>query len=663
MSGALKHDRRDVAEQAVREAGWKLLSAVSYDPQHIDRLRLTAELFVDPVQVTIFLALAAYHRRNPDRRMVSDSEIARFMATSEGLSHLIHDDAKTGDVNTVTPSDLRRAFDNAYYVNDLAKSHAQVLQDALFERTATAGLAAAAQGVSDRQTLVANLRRVVDDLSQMAGTELQVSPTDPWELPIDGDDPWPKPLSPEALYGPAGEFVRIVGPETESDAAALLFHFLAYAGALFGRNRYFLVEAAQHYSNLFMCFVGQSSKGRKGSAHRNVERFFGLVDGAMGTFIISNVTSGLSSGEGLIYQVRDDVVSKGEIKEEGVADKRLIVVESEFANTLKVVRRETNTLSAIVRDAWDKGNLRTLTKQNPTRATGSHIVIVGHITRDELRRLLTETDQANGFTNRFLWICSGRSKLLPNGGHVPEERLTELVETVRAAVEFAHFYPGQVHRTEAAAALWEQAYPILAADRPGMLGSVTNRAEAQVLRLSLLFSILDCSGEIDVPHLRAALACWRYCEQSAQYAFGRGLGDKLADEILALLRVAGKAGKSRSELSAAYAHNKSGREICRALDVLQQSGLAYCRKSPSATGRGRPAEIWYAGRPDERNEENERSPECEGIPSFVSFNSYVEGGEAHAAGYVPQKPVGRILEDTEVDGINAAFDERSIESP
>ena len=81
-------------------------------------------------------------------------------------------------------------------------------------------------------------------------------------------------------------------------------------------------------------------------------------------------------------------------------DKRRLVVEPEFAQTLKVLAREGNTLSAIVRQAWDGEPLQTIVRNDPLRATDAHIGIVGHITRAELLRYLTATELANGFANR-----------------------------------------------------------------------------------------------------------------------------------------------------------------------------------------------------------------------------------------------------------------------
>jgi len=137
----------------------------------------------------------------------------------------------------------------------------------------------------------------------------------------------------------------------------------------------------------------------------------------------------------LIYHVRDASTKREPIREKGKitgyqeveddageSDKRLWATESEFGGMLKVMTREGNTLSSLTRDAWDKGQLGTLTRNCPLRASGAHISIVGHITAGELSRYLSATDAVNGFANRFLWVAVRRSKLLPLGGGHPRAR-------------------------------------------------------------------------------------------------------------------------------------------------------------------------------------------------------------------------------------------------
>src|SRR5262249_18393514 len=133
----------------------------------------------------------------------------------------------------------------------------------------------------------------------------------------------------------------------------------------------------------------------------------------------------------------------------GVTDKRLLILEPEWANVLKQTERQGNTLSAVFRQAWDGGPLRTLVKNNPACATDAHVSLVGHITADELRRYLTLTESANGFANRHLFLCVDRSKLLPEGGRVDERTWREVAGELRGAIDFARS-AGQVTRDGAA---------------------------------------------------------------------------------------------------------------------------------------------------------------------------------------------------------------------
>ncbi|MGA3316216.1 MAG: hypothetical protein ABSC64_07215 [Candidatus Korobacteraceae bacterium] len=273
----------------------------------------------------------------------------------------------------------------------------------------------------------------------------------------------------------------------------------------------------------------------------------------------------------------------------GVEDKRLLVMESELSQALQAAGREGNTLSAIVRLAWGGGPLRVLAKNAKAVCKEPHTSILAHITVAELQRQLSSTDMANGFANRFLWVCAARSKCLPFGGAADEEALNELATRLRQAIEFAR----RVERVEFAPdarADWVQVYPKLSEGRTGLLGAITARAEAQTVRLAMLYALLDRSADITVPHLRAALAAWNYCEASSRFIFGDSVGDPTADEILNLLRGSAE-GITRNEITDHFKRNKSSGEIGRALGVLQSHGLAGVEQHDT---KGRPAEVWKA---------------------------------------------------------------------
>jgi len=106
----------------------------------------------------------------------------------------------------------------------------------------------------------------------------------------------------------------------------------------------------------------------------------------------------------------------------------------------------------------------------------------------------------------------------------------------------------------------------------------------------LIYCMLDQKREIDVVHLQAALAVWKYCEDGARYLFGNATGDPLADKILKILFAAGSEGKTRGEI-----YEKLGGKISRAdtdaaLQLLLEDGLAH--KGPPRMTRGRSATVW-----------------------------------------------------------------------
>jgi DNA-binding transcriptional ArsR family regulator len=137
---------------------------------------------------------------------------------------------------------------------------------------------------------------------------------------------------------------------------------------------------------------------------------------------------------------------------------------------------------------------------------------------------------------------------------------------------------------------WAKIYEHLSEEGYGQAGAVTDRAEAQVLRLSLLYALADGSETVGVPHLTAALALWRYCEASAYRLFGSRAADPKAQKILDALRQAA-GGLSRTEVNAqVFNRNESAEAIHQALKRLRAAGFVH--SSPEETG-GRTAERWF----------------------------------------------------------------------
>ncbi len=295
---------------------------------------------------------------------------------------------------------------------------------------------------------------------------------------------WPI-MDQAAFHGLAGEFVQLACRSSEADPAAVLATFLVRFGVECGRAPTVYVGDTRHHTRLAAVVVGASSKARKGTSAKPVGRLFSDME-----WLASTSLGPFSSGEGIIYAVRDAMEKWDEKKGEmvttdpGIIDKRLFVLDEEFAGALASTKREGNTLSMVIRCAWDDGTFDPLTKTNKIRATRAHVGWVSHITIDELHRKLGESEAFNGFANRILWVCARRGKLNPFPEPMPDDELGEIRERIAAVLEqtrgvdFFHIKWGG-----AAKRAWsERYYQRLTQDHPGLVGCVVNRAEAQVVR-------------------------------------------------------------------------------------------------------------------------------------------------------------------------------------
>jgi hypothetical protein len=330
-----------------------------------------------------------------------------------------------------------------------------------------------------------------------------------------------------------------------------------------------------------MCLVGDSARGRKGSSWDHVRRLISTADPSLEPRILT----GLSSGEGVIWSVRDPTS-----QDPGIPDQRLLVIEPEFASVLRAAGREISTLSPTLRSGWDGRPLAILTRTSPARASTAHIALIGHITREELRRHTTTLELANGYLNRVLLICCRRQRLLPEGGNPDPLHDTGLDRLLATALKHART-AGQVRLDPGARELWHHAYRQLATEpHDRIVAQITARAEAHVIRLALIYALTDGQRHIQPPHLEAALALQNYAARSAAWALTGATGQPLAEQIHAVLSQR-PGGMTRSQLSQALKHNQPAGQIDTALHALHTAGRATATQIKTG---GRPAELWTA---------------------------------------------------------------------
>jgi hypothetical protein len=389
---------------------------------------------------------------------------------------------------------------------------------------------------------------------------------------------WPAPPQAAAYHGLPGAIVAKIAPNTEADPVAILAQLLVACGALIGRGAHFQVEATPHHPHEFLVLVGDSSKARKGSSFDHVAKLMSAADPGFP----SRLSTGLSSGEGLIWTLRDPTG-----QDPGATDKRLLVVEPEFASVLKAASREISTLSPTLRSAWDGRPLAVLTRTAPARATHAHVSIIGHITQTELRRHASAIEIANGLLNRFLLLAVRRVRLLPEGGDPHPLKNSGLARYLATTLNNART-TGHVKFDPAARELWWHTYPQLTQPAQGLTGQLTARAEAHTIRLALIYTLLDGAKTIRREHLHAALALWDYAHRSAAWAINQSTGDPLAEQIHAAL-TQHPDGLTRTQISDLVHRNLPAKHLDRALGALAQAGRASATRIETA---GRPVELW-----------------------------------------------------------------------
>jgi len=414
-------------------------------------------------------------------------------------------------------------------------------------------------------------------------------------LPTAGSAPrpsaaWPT-LDPAALDGLPGEIVRAFDPHTEADPAGTLATILTMFGCCVGRSPHLMVGDDRHGTNIFVVLVGDTAKARKGSSQAGPRRLFSLADPR---WEMERVQGGLSSGEGLIAAIRDPVrrinrKGEEEVVDEGVEDKRLLCIEEELSAVLKAGTRQGNTISEQLRRAWDsRSSLRIMTKNSPTSATNPHIALIGHITGTELKRTLSDTEQANGGANRNALVCVRRSKALPFITRLSDREAKALADKLRAALTHGR-KTSEVHLDPRARDIWARVYPSLSEAKPGMVGAIVARGEAITLRVALIYALCDGASAIGADHLLAALAFWEYAEDSARYIFGDATGDNVVDRILAALRQSGPM--SQDGLRELFGKHERSERISQAMELLVRAGLVEMTRQET---KGRTATIWTA---------------------------------------------------------------------
>jgi hypothetical protein len=388
---------------------------------------------------------------------------------------------------------------------------------------------------------------------------------------------WPV-MDPAAFYGIPGEAVRAISPYTEADPAAILLQLLCVIGVSIGPAPRIHAGLEPQPARLQVWVVGESAIGRKGSSWGAARAIMNTADQG---FMETRVLSGFGSGEALVDAAAD----------ESARDCRLLVLAREGGHLLSVIKRQGDTTSTVLRDAYDTDTLAVRSRAKTSIARQAHIGLIAHITPADLVGMLTETQIRNGFANRGLFCSSRRPHLIPRGGPAPRSvddiaaRLGDAIRRARVLVE--------VRFSHDAGNAWDEAYGRFGADAPSpLLADLEARGDMHALRLAMILALLDGTPVIEVHHLDAALAVWRYCRDSARYVFGPDGAMEDARELSEMARLQKRFEDDLARLDEALqaAGQLSGREQ-RLVFTNNRSAAHIGRLRKELIARGQAAEV------------------------------------------------------------------------
>lgn len=423
---------------------------------------------------------------------------------------------------------------------------------------------------------------------------------------VDIDNHRNAPLpDPKCLYGLVGDVARAGSETTEANAYAIAANFIAFMGCAVGRGCYMQIGNTWHHPRMFTLHLGRSGRGRKGDAVSLITRIECSLKSLSPEATPQVHRGGLSSREGLVGLIHDGY-KEGKIEVNPVHDKRLHVIESEFANVLHQGKRDGNTLSAALRDAWDGVSMKPATKSSRLWATDPHISLSAAVTPGELLALMATRELTNGFANRFLMFWAERTKMLAFPSATRQDDVDALAARVLEVLRFckaerwAEKDHTRVELSPAARARYEVLYHSELNDNSAgeRVTALIERRAPMLLRLAMLFALCDLTTTVEVNHIDAALAWVRFSVESVRFVFSSAAEEVAVTEINAAVQkimkfITERQRVTRTQITVeCFGGHATKTRIDAALDELLSANPAQVRVKEDRSGGGRPVKFY-----------------------------------------------------------------------
>ena len=390
-------------------------------------------------------------------------------------------------------------------------------------------------------------------------------------------------LPDDGKYGFVGKLMDTLSKGTEAIPAFIGAEFLSLLSVSIHRgNIYTSFAASKTVPRVNSLQIAKTGEG-KGFSSSQMSALKEKVSAIDKELLPPEHLGGVSTTEGIVNEIRDDIEdANGEIIK-GVQDKRLFILEEEFANVFKKVRKNDSTLSATIRTLFDGKKLEPLIKYNKIGCERPHVVFLGHMTPEELSCEIKSVDIANGFMNRFPIFRGMKQPDIPFPEVTTEKELNELATSFVEILKWCNSKEQKLEYSTCYKNLWEKEYSRLRnlGAEETLERSLMTRAAHYASMYAMLFAVTDKVKVVTSEHLKAALAWIDYWHQSVRYIYNTELDaiesqkqKEIAKEVyLAIKRLVNEnSGKpiGKTPLTKAFSGRYTSKEISDALKYMQE---------------------------------------------------------------------------------------------
>ena len=404
---------------------------------------------------------------------------------------------------------------------------------------------------------------------------------------------------PEVFDGILGDITKETSPKLEPHPVGILLSLMTWVSSFLNKPVVKVTAGAEHHLNLFTVLVGYSSNARKGTSTWVATELFKEM---YPDWYSDHLADGVKTAEGLINLFSDGIpipdTDPPEFTEKGFLahDKRALWLATEYSMVLRnMLGEKGSTIPDVVNQLFDGERIRTITKHRSQMATGVHLAFLGHITLDNLERLLNKLELTSGYANRHLWCLTHRIRTIKEETKIyfpalarklkPQLEKASLVSELRFVGRGKEYW-------------FEELYPQLTKSRRGN-AEVLSRAEVHVPKLASLYALFDPNNNpiagIKYEHLLSAKALWDYCEQSCYEIFPldeEQFDNKDLQALHELMVSKGVTEIDQSEVDFIDS-NFYGNKRKQFEKALKKSNLITKKEVPQPNNQGRPKNVYY----------------------------------------------------------------------